>query len=661
MNPLFPQKTQNHLETSKNNIQLSMNLVEHDPIVIIGNQDLITQASSENWSGNGTQSNPYIIEGLNITNPGIPTTIIEIWNTTLYFCIRNSFLKDGIAGITFSEVKNGQIVNNTITNTIGGNNGRTGITFSSSSNIIAANNTLFNHEFAFLIVTNSRDNIVENNSIYANIFGIQSRGENNEFTNNSFYQNVVAIETGDSTYNLILGNSFFNNGHGISVGGSDQNRIIDNIIYNSNDTGIRIDHSNSNIVANNTIFNNSINGIILYSAHYNKISGNTLSNHFDTGLYLEVSNHNRIFRNGFFGFINARDDGANNTFFFNYWNIWTEPDVNQDGIVDIPYLIEEENQDPFPLSSFTFSTFHFVSSPSIQFPNGGEIINGTVIIRWTETLDIFNHPINYSLHYSTNNGDNWVLIATNLPHTNYSWDTTNIPNGSNYTIKVTAVCCEGIEANSIFDNQFSIINQVEKGISDLFIQLLVIIISIVTIFGIGYMILNSRYIESKSFVESIQTEKLDFLKPLYHKVIIGLENIQTSMIIEPAIDSALLEPQKPEVITDYFPSHFKKDLKTELKGRTVLTLIEIAYQYPDENNPVKLAKILEVPQSTLSNDLKKLIRLNYLDFFISPRILQDGRYRNYLITPKGVSFLKVLKESLELAIRRQQVQSQNQG
>jgi hypothetical protein len=41
--------------------------------------------------------------------------------------------------------------------------------------------------------------------------------------------------------------------------------------------------------------------------------------------------------------------------------------------------------------------------------------------------------------------------------------------------------------------------------------------------------------------------------------------------------------------------------------------------------------------------------------------LQDGRYRNYLITPKGVSFLKVLKESLELAIRRQQVQSQNQG
>ncbi|MHA2347680.1 MAG: NosD domain-containing protein, partial [Candidatus Hodarchaeales archaeon] len=155
--PLILEKTNNPLNVQKSgeytyhNLSLSMNFLEHAPIVIYGNQDLIAQAS-------------------------------KIKNTNLYFSIRNCFIKDGNSGIFFDYVRNGQIVNNTITNTIGANNERTGIAFSYSNNIIVTNNTLFNHEFAFETVVSS-SNIIHNNSFYENINGILGRGDNNVFSN----------------------------------------------------------------------------------------------------------------------------------------------------------------------------------------------------------------------------------------------------------------------------------------------------------------------------------------------------------------------------------------------------------------------------------------------------------------------------------------------
>jgi DNA-binding MarR family transcriptional regulator len=65
-----------------------------------------------------------------------------------------------------------------------------------------------------------------------------------------------------------------------------------------------------------------------------------------------------------------------------------------------------------------------------------------------------------------------------------------------------------------------------------------------------------------------------------------------------------------------------------------------------------LAKILDVPASTLSNELKRLIELDYLEFFVAPNVLQDGRYRHYCLTPKGISFFKILKSALELSLNR---------
>ena len=50
------------------------------------------------------------------------------------------------------------------------------------------------------------------------------------------------------------------------------------------------------------------------------------------------------------GAIQAWDDGQFNNFSSNFWDDWTMPDSNQDGVVDEPYSIAEnaKNQDVIP-------------------------------------------------------------------------------------------------------------------------------------------------------------------------------------------------------------------------------------------------------------------------------------------------------------------------
>ncbi|MHA2054454.1 MAG: NosD domain-containing protein, partial [Candidatus Hodarchaeales archaeon] len=94
-------------------------LTVSDPIVVSGNNDFDLKASTYGWSGNGTSSNPYIIENLSIINNTGSTYGISI-STTRYFVIRNNYIEMtgvGSSGIYFSSVNNvGTIYNNTLFN-----------------------------------------------------------------------------------------------------------------------------------------------------------------------------------------------------------------------------------------------------------------------------------------------------------------------------------------------------------------------------------------------------------------------------------------------------------------------------------------------------------------------------------------------------------------
>ncbi|MGD9382107.1 MAG: hypothetical protein PVI03_06645 [Candidatus Thorarchaeota archaeon] len=78
-----------------------------------------------------------------------------------------------------------------------------------------------------------------------------------------------------------------------------------------------------------------------------------------------------------------------------------------------------------------------VCAPLVEMtlPNGGEVFKGTETIKWIAFA--FNgETLNQDLYYSPDGGEEWVVIATGLKETSFYWDTTNVPDGSNYLIRV---------------------------------------------------------------------------------------------------------------------------------------------------------------------------------------------------------------------------------
>lgn len=278
------------------------------PIFINGNKDFLEQAASRGWDLNGrldgSKSAPFIIEGLNIEgnfNPNLDLIesgiLINIRNTNLYFIIRNCRLTGGSNGIQFKNVINGAISSNIITF-----NFNSGITFNTGSNL----------------------NRIENNYILHNIR------------------------------------------HGISVNSiiSNENSIINNIIKSNDRDGIHFTRNvaitpelTANIIENNIIMDNSNNGIYLqFGINFNLIS-NLFINNSEYGLKLSgetslnMIKNNSFINNNHFGLFQALDNGINNNFSYNYWDDWSDPDHNQDGLINDPYQIDgnTNNQDFFPL------------------------------------------------------------------------------------------------------------------------------------------------------------------------------------------------------------------------------------------------------------------------------------------------------------------------
>ncbi|MFW9805473.1 MAG: right-handed parallel beta-helix repeat-containing protein [Candidatus Thorarchaeota archaeon] len=79
-----------YASTQSNEVEVIHNFAssytQHGPIFISTNQDFIDQS----WPGNGSEVNPFVIEGLNISSPQIP---IDVRYVDVHFEIRDCFLQ----------------------------------------------------------------------------------------------------------------------------------------------------------------------------------------------------------------------------------------------------------------------------------------------------------------------------------------------------------------------------------------------------------------------------------------------------------------------------------------------------------------------------------------------------------------------------------------
>jgi parallel beta-helix repeat protein len=214
------------------------------PLHINGNAEFAFYAGLYGWSGDGTVTNPYRINGyyINANVSGTPSTFgIWVENTNAWFVVSNCTIKNATndtvfpygTGLCMRNVTNGKAENNTITME------RIGIyLYSSSYNTITNNYCSYNYWYG-IDLSYSSYNTIANNNCSGNYYGVSMYySSNNTITNNNIYQNTnygIRLYTG-STGNTIYHNNFYqNNGAGRGVNGNCQayDGVGGNIWYNN--------------------------------------------------------------------------------------------------------------------------------------------------------------------------------------------------------------------------------------------------------------------------------------------------------------------------------------------------------------------------------------------------------------------------------------------
>ena len=197
--------------------------------------------------------------------------------------------------------------------------------------------------------------------------GISLSGRSNVTIKNteikSFWHGILFDS---SSNNTVSGNSITNNDDGIRLSNSSDNTISGNNITANEWDGIRLSNSSDNTISGNNITNNEHGIWLTVSSNYNSVSGNKITNNWG-GIRLYDSSDNKFHHNDFvdntqqiYNYENAStnvwDDGYPSG--GNYWSDYGGSDsysgpyqnlTGSDGIGDTAHVIDENNQDNYPL------------------------------------------------------------------------------------------------------------------------------------------------------------------------------------------------------------------------------------------------------------------------------------------------------------------------
>ena len=314
------------------NVINPQSMQNQEQIWIDGNDALASFCAE--FSGNGTESNPFIIEGITIDFNynlhgfyGILMAGITITNTNAFLIIRNcnfqqqydgqyelargiflyncthvtvdqNYIKGGSCGISVWLSNNCTISDNYCSGSLGEN----GIDIHSSRNITIKHNTCSNNNQYGINLSNVNNSNIIQNICFGNWDGIYlSSSNNNTISSNDCYLhswgglgNGIVLEA--SKFNLLAGNNCSENVRGIIlINKSDNNTVIKNLC-NFNFAGIY--GSNSNYT---TFFENncSLNyyGIYLFSSYNSTITENNCNLNGYDGIILRVSSYNVLSQN----------------------------------------------------------------------------------------------------------------------------------------------------------------------------------------------------------------------------------------------------------------------------------------------------------------------------------------------------------------------------
>jgi parallel beta-helix repeat protein len=284
-------------------------------------------------------------------------------------------------GIVVIDSSNNNISGNTIETTP-----NTGIRLYSTSNNVVFSNGITNSS-GIELNYNSSNNVISNNTVKAygsgdGIAVVQSF--NNTVSGNTVKNMSWGIMLSWSSYNTVSKNIITNSSeYGFPTFGSSYNNISGNIITANKYDAIYLGQlSDHNRIYRNDLINNGFAGVTLASSSYNMISENNMTNNHYGIQFVKLmdtySNSSKFYHNNFITntkqvYAVFSDEYSTNIWDDaypsggNYWSDYNGADINGDGIGDTPYVIDENNQDSYPLMSPWSPTWSLKTPVEVPF------------------------------------------------------------------------------------------------------------------------------------------------------------------------------------------------------------------------------------------------------------------------------------------------------
>jgi parallel beta-helix repeat protein len=398
------------------------NSLPYNGLAVILSSNITIQAntvSQNNWAGISISSSNAItiIENDIIMNQYegvrvVASTDVNFMENTL------SENSEGIGLITSSFIN--------VSSSVASFNRFHGIYSESSSNVTVDLSYISVNGINGIYLWNTTDTTITRSVFRSNDFAIHiSDSENITASENIPWSNSNGAYVESSSYITFIGNDIFDNWvHGIIAADSNDLTLVRNRLHSNNVDGIRMVGSTNSSVTNN-IFSENMRGLYFENSE---------------GIYTfhnEFRNHTNHVRDNV-GIENVWDDGYPSG--GNFWSGYAGTDQyegpsqnesNPDGIGDVPYMIDPNSQDNYPLMS-----------PPGSVPSAPKDLNASwgdsyVNITWSPPSSDGGFPvITYRIYRGTTSGGE-VALDDRLWFTYFN--DTSVSNGVHYYYRVSAV------------------------------------------------------------------------------------------------------------------------------------------------------------------------------------------------------------------------------